>query len=65
MASRSPGNKNNVIYINFDVSTIVYCLHQENPGKISFLEKLQKLIHLQNFEILGNVQNFGETIKFK
>ncbi len=43
MASRSPGNENNLIYINFDVSTMVYCLHQENPGKISFLEKLQIL----------------------
>jgi hypothetical protein len=52
MASRSPGNENNLIYINFDVSTMVYCLHQENPGKISFLEKLQILARVENMQFL-------------
>jgi hypothetical protein len=41
MASQSPGNeKQRVIYINFDVSAMVYCLHQENQC----LELLQFLL---------------------
>jgi hypothetical protein len=44
MASRSPGSKNNLIYIKFRRFNNCYCLHQENPGKISVYKKLHKNI---------------------